>query len=1055
IEPLHVYWPQCLKHSITFLMGILALSSARAQNFIPTLQQLNHRSFTRLEGAPANAYGLAQTTDGLLWLGSETGLTRFDGMKFVNYPGQSDEPLPSINVSTLMSSPDGGLWIGFRLGGVCFLRNGHLTRYGVFEELPLGTVYRFAYEVEGSLLVATSGGLVQLRGEVLQRIAPDVIQKAVDVLVDHAGTIWVATSRNIVVRVKGDVQFHEVSKIGRAFDSTSQVLAEAPDGRVWTISAGLLTRLDATNLESGALPIQSTERHSGRLLIDTGGNHWFSGDRSVSRWPAAIVTEDTQSQERVVHAEVFSKADGITDSTVSMLEDREHNIWIGTQLGLNRFSPSTVVRAAPRCSGLSGYALATDAAGDLWAACADAAETNDNWLLQIRDGKVIAKRPVEKFTAAYRDGDGTLWFGGPEHVASFDGHAFVATPLPDDLRGRDVQALAKDGSGALWVSVVRHGVYRLVAGQWVPYGAIGLPRGAAIVEASDEDGAVWFGYPGNRIARLQDQTLQQFTADDGLDVGNVMAIHRAAGRVWVGGETGLSQLRDGRFSGIHAASGTPVKGISGITSTSNGDLWLNAVGGIVRIKAREVQRLIQDPNYRIETEISDNLDGVPGDPVQLRPVPSTIATADGRVWFATTSGLAWIDGSGSTRNHLAPPITVWALDSGGQRYPNRGQTLPLPIHTRSLQFDYSAGSLTVPEHVRFRYKLTGLDRDWQEAGARREAYYTNLGPGSYSFQVIGSNNDGVWNETGASMVFTIAPAFYQTPWFRGLCAAAALALFWTLYQLRLRQLQRRHEKLNQARLEFAHVARLATLSALTASITHEVSQPISGILANSNTCAKMLAADPPNVEGATETVRRTIRDADRANEVIKRLRAMFAKKAPTIEMVDLNDAAREVIALSSAELRQSGCVLQTDFAEALPAISGDRVQLQQVILNLLLNAADAMAGIDDRARTLRVQTEVEDNVGVKLLVRDSGVGLDSRNIEKLFEAFYTTKAHGLGIGLAISRSIIESHRGKLWAVVNDGPGATFGFSISSTFGAHTDTVSALRQRQKCAEIVTP
>jgi len=228
---------------------------------------------------------------------------------------------------------------------------------------------------------------------------------------------------------------------------------------------------------------------------------------------------------------------------------------------------------------------------------------------------------------------------------------------------------------------------------------------------------------------------------------------------------------------------------------------------------------------------------------------------------------------------------------------------------------------------------------------------------------------------------------------------------------------------------------------MTASITHEVSQPISGILTNANTGARMLAADPPNVEGAAETIRRTIRDADRANEVIKRLRAMFANKAPTIERVDLNEAAREVIALSSAELRRDGSVLETDFAEPLPAVSGDRVQLQQVILNLLLNAADAMASIEDRPRTLRVQTQIEGTDNVKLLVRDSGVGLDPRGIEKLFEAFHTTKAHGLGMGLAISRSIIESHKGQLWAAANDGPGATFSFSIPCASDAVTNTAA--------------
>jgi signal transduction histidine kinase len=171
---------------------------------------------------------------------------------------------------------------------------------------------------------------------------------------------------------------------------------------------------------------------------------------------------------------------------------------------------------------------------------------------------------------------------------------------------------------------------------------------------------------------------------------------------------------------------------------------------------------------------------------------------------------------------------------------------------------------------------------------------------------------------------------------------------------------------------------------------------------------------------------------------------MFAKEAPTMEMVDLNDAAREVIAMSSAELRLRRSVLETDFAELLPATSGDRVQLQQAILNLLLNAADALASIEDRPRTLRIQTEIQGSDRIKLLVRDSGVGLDPRGIEKLFEAFHTTKAHGLGIGLAISRSIIESHRGQLWATANEGPGATFGFWIPCASGALTDTTAVSR-----------
>jgi PAS domain S-box-containing protein len=237
------------------------------------------------------------------------------------------------------------------------------------------------------------------------------------------------------------------------------------------------------------------------------------------------------------------------------------------------------------------------------------------------------------------------------------------------------------------------------------------------------------------------------------------------------------------------------------------------------------------------------------------------------------------------------------------------------------------------------------------------------------------------------------------------------------------------EALHRARSELAHVARVATLNAMTASIAHEVSQPISGILTNANTCVRMLAGDPPNLAGVAETTRRTIRDANRAADVIKRLRAMFSNKVSTRERCDLNEVAQEVIGLLRTELQRSRAHLQTDFAADLPFVIGDRVQVQQVIVNLLLNAADAMAGIEDRPRTLLVQTRLHEDGSAMLSVRDSGIGVDPYAAERLFEAFYTTKEQGLGVGLSISRSIIESHRGRLWATANDGPGATFSFSI--------------------------
>lgn len=246
------------------------------------------------------------------------------------------------------------------------------------------------------------------------------------------------------------------------------------------------------------------------------------------------------------------------------------------------------------------------------------------------------------------------------------------------------------------------------------------------------------------------------------------------------------------------------------------------------------------------------------------------------------------------------------------------------------------------------------------------------------------------------------------------------------------------EALGQARSDLAHVTRVTSLGVLTASIAHEVNQPLSGIVTNASTCLRMLAADPPNVEGARETAKRTIRDANRASELVTRLRALFSKKESTTEPVDLNEAAQEVIALSLSELQRNRVILRPKFADGLPVVAGDRVQLQQVILNLLKNASEAMRGVDDRPRQLQIGTERGADGTVRLTVQDSGVGLNPHDMDRLFQAFYTTKNDGMGIGLSVSRSIIERHHGRLWAEPNDGPGATFSFSVPSLQGGAPD-----------------
>jgi PAS domain S-box-containing protein len=236
------------------------------------------------------------------------------------------------------------------------------------------------------------------------------------------------------------------------------------------------------------------------------------------------------------------------------------------------------------------------------------------------------------------------------------------------------------------------------------------------------------------------------------------------------------------------------------------------------------------------------------------------------------------------------------------------------------------------------------------------------------------------------------------------------------------------EALTQSRTELAHVVRVTSLGVMTASIAHEVNQPLSGIITNASTCLRMLNVDPPNLEGARETARRTIRDGNRASDLVTRLRTLYSKKEPSLEPMDLNEAVREVIALLLSELQRNSILLQQELADCLPVVQGDRIQIQQVIHNLVRNASDAMSDVGDRPKRLAIRTERVDEK-VCVIVQDSGTGFDSASADRLFESFYTTKPEGMGIGLSVSRSIIDAHGGRLWAAANDGPGATFAFSV--------------------------
>jgi signal transduction histidine kinase len=361
--------------------------------------------------------------------------------------------------------------------------------------------------------------------------------------------------------------------------------------------------------------------------------------------------------------------------------------------------------------------------------------------------------------------------------------------------------LALDREDTVWLGAGPRDLFFLKNGRWEQFETPPEVAGKrAQVTFTDAAGRVWFGFSENTILRMDGKDIRTFSAKDGLQVGSGKAITGRDRHIWIGGEDGLAAWEEGRFRAVVPADRDEFRGVSGIQEDSGGNLFLSEQRGVVFIPATEVSKTLRDPTARVHYQLFDVRDGLPGVIQQSGPYPTAVQGTDGRVWFSTSTGVVWIDPSHIQRNALAPPVVIRSITTNGTRY-NSPAGLRLPPSTRDLTIDYTALSLAIPERVRFRYKLEGSDTDWQEAGTRRQAFYTNLSPGKYRFQVTASNNDGVWNEAGASLSFGIAPTFYQMLWFQTLLVLAGIGLIWLLYRIRLQQITARADLRYAERLE--------------------------------------------------------------------------------------------------------------------------------------------------------------------------------------------------------------------------------------------------------------
>jgi signal transduction histidine kinase/ligand-binding sensor domain-containing protein len=940
------------------LVALTALPS-RGNSQDLSLAQFNHTAWSTKEGAPADAWAIAQTLDGWLWFGGPMGLYRFDGIQFEHITIEGLDPRRSRAVSSLYSSKSGGLWIGYAYGGATLLKDGRFTHFDEEHGMGRGTVTTIAEDSRGATWAASTGALFRYDGLKWVRIGSDwgFPEKYVTSLIsDQRGTLWVAGEREIFALEQNSQRFRPT---GVQAKGDGAEFIGSPDGRIWYSDDAGIYALPAQTPAPQRAAIGNA-RTSTIKLIDRAGSVWVvGGELRLRRMPFDFARSELLFND-YPNPDSFNTKDGLTEGvTKTILEDREGNVWVTTGSGVDRFRP-TNIRTLPRAVGaLGSHALAPAENGSVWIGSFIGLVSSPLDGLWKFDGRLrrIPVAGITRVTAVNIDANGKLWIAGPEGVWRQERNELFqqVAELPEGTRGQQVHALTVDLKGDPWISVVRSKLFRYRNGIWEQNGNLpDLPDQRPQVHARDPEGHLWFGYRDGSLAVVESDHVRTLGPAEGLDLGIIFALHVGPHTV-VASENRVAVMHEGRFRVITTPSDPSVlEGITGILESKGGDLWLSGFKGAVRVTAANLDRALQDGTYELPFELFDAEDGFPGLAQRVRPMPTAIEGSDGRLWFAGTLNVGNLDPTSIRRNAVPPPVAIRTLTAGGLRY-SPADSLSLAEGTRDLQVDYTALSLSRPERIRFRYRLEGFDERWVVAGARRQAFYTNLEPGRYKFQVAAANESGVWNETAAALDIVIPPTFVQSKAFVALCVVAAALLLWFAYALRVRLItDRMRNRLEERVEERERIAR---------ELHDTLLQGVQGLILKFQEISEEIPHDAP--------ARRMMEQAlDRADEVLIEGRDRVKDlRIPPAATPDLPPA----IGTMGAELAKDKSTRFNLSVEGTPRA------LDPIVREEVLRIAhEALGNAFRHARASKIETEIiYHRAELRLRFRDDGRGIDS------------------------------------------------------------------------------
>jgi signal transduction histidine kinase/ligand-binding sensor domain-containing protein len=901
-----------------------------------------HLSWTRRDGAPSDISALTQTKDGYLWIGSSFGLFRFDGLEFQSYPFTTADPrLPSSDISALAADRDGGLWIGYRMGGISYLNHGKKLDYGKSSGLVGESTEQLLCREDGFVWATADGLLMRFTGTGWENYSARhglTSDGLYSLFFDRDSNLWTADKGHVYELKKGEDRFTPVAEKAEVVNQFAQL----PNGQMWICDAWKMVRPlhddhPANGVRIPGVPI---------LLVDAGGTLWLAnefGGLTRIRHP-----EDAATRQ----VEYYTAANGLTDGqTRAILQDRQGAIWVGTTRGLDRLRPTPVVPF--RGTTFDYYpALLADRNEGMWL------HDMDKPLMRLRAGQLSYVGQGHGSSTLFQDSDGSIWMldqisrnffhypengGTPQRIAA-----------PKEGTGGETWCMGRDVHGVFLACFEGHGLWSY-NGAWKQVTVPGLPQETPISLKKAADGRVWLGYPHNQIV-LNDATgYHLFGEKQGVALNSVSVIYDAGDRIIAGGSDGLAYYTGSRFQSLHLSTPALLRGISGIVKDRFGDLWLNAGSGIIRMPSSEWRKALADPSYAMDFQLLNEQDGLYGSPAQSKPTPSAVMDKSGRLWFATSGHLVSIDPALARNSTSTPNVLLQATLVNGtpldedEDHPVFGAARAL----KTLEFDYIGVDLQSPDRVHYEYMLEGQDREWQSAGNRRQAFYTNLPPGTYHFRVRAATGTGPWSELQAAAELTIKAPFYRTTWFYLLCCIPLFTLVWLLYRLRVQyitvQMRDRIEERAQERIRIAR------------DLHDTLLQGVQGLVLRFHFATERL---PPS-----EPARAMLREAlDRADDVIAEGREKVRELRA--EAVSAGDLDRYL--LRTIEALEPGTT-----AKIRLLVEGGPVLLRPSVQDELYSISrEALTNAVRHAHATEIVLELGyEQQQLRLCCRDNGVGV--------------------------------------------------------------------------------